>query len=186
HHFGRGRLTGLERRCQWIAAGEDREELDRRARAFRGLPFEAFENRSVDRRVEARNEGRWSRGDFIRALAGLDLGGSIGRPSPREHLVEHEAERVDVGPGRDLLARELLRGHVSGGAPLRLLPAERLRDSRKPEVRDAGSTPAVEHDVGRLQVAVNDPLNVRGREPGRDLTCEVEGLLLWKAADPAE
>ena len=27
---------------------------------------------------------------------------------------------------------------------------------------------------------------MRGREAGRDLTCEVEGLLLWKAADPAE
>ena len=34
------------------------------------------------------------------------------RPLPRDHLVEHDAERPDVGPAIDLLPRRLLGRHV--------------------------------------------------------------------------
>ena len=34
--------------------------------------------------------------------------------TPPDHLVEHHADRVDVGSRRDGLCRDLLRGHVCG------------------------------------------------------------------------
>jgi hypothetical protein len=183
HDFRRGRLAGLERRREGVASGERGQELDRRAWASHRFLLKTSENGRVDRRVEPRNEARRTPWD-IRALSGIGLGGFLGRSPPREHLVEHQPESVDVGARRDLPACELLRRHVSGGAPLCLSPTQSFRRGGEPEVRDAGPAPAVEHDVRGLQVAMNDPLNVRGREAGGDLPCEVEGLLLRKAADP--
>ena len=52
--------------------------------------------------------------------------------------------------------------------------AERVDELREPEVDDLGVAVVGEHHVGRLQVAVDDALLVRAREPFGDLDGEVE------------
>jgi len=79
-----------------------------------------------------------------------------------EHLVEDGAQGVDVGPGVDLLAAvgELLRGHVRGGAQdLPRLRAGPLGQDElgEPEVADLGGPGLGHQDVGRVEVAVDDP-----------------------------
>ena len=96
--------------------------------------------------------------------------------APGEHLVGHDAERVDVGRGADVRRRGLLRGHVvrrpgdhaGGGEAARGL--EHLRD---PEVGEVDAAVLVEEHVLRLHVAVDDALAVRVvegvRHPAQDL-----------------
>ena len=93
------------------------------------------------------------------------------REPPRQHPVQDHAERVDVARGRGALAGGLLRGHVRGRSDQRAGLGQRVH-SRHPgdaEVGDLRAALLVEEDVGRLQVAVNEPVPVRVREPGGDL-----------------
>src|SRR6185503_1502002 len=86
-------------------------------------------------------------------------------PATGEELVEDEAERVDVAARRDLAAGELLGRHVG-----RRARAQRL--ARRPgeaEVGDPDLAAAVEHDVRRLQIAVDDAAVVRRGESRANL-----------------
>ena len=101
--------------------------------------------------------------------------------SARRHLVEHDAEREQIGARVQLLAARLLRRHVGDRAERR---ARAGQDSSATPRSAAASTPPtgvrprrqlrqaeIEHlrvaarrdeDVGRLDVAVDDALRVRG------------------------
>ena len=59
------------------------------------------------------------------------------------------------------------------------LPAQR----GEAEIRDQHVAAAVEHDVGRLQIAVQHPLVVRGREAGAELARYFEGFVRGQTAD---
>ena len=100
---------------------------------------------------------------------------ALERAPAGEELVEHEAERVDVAPRRDLAAGELLGRHVG-----RRAGAQRLRrpTRRQAEVGDADPAAAVEHDVRRLQIAMEHAAVVRGGESRADLPRELERALL--------
>ena len=79
-----------------------------------------------------------------------------------EHLVERQAERVDVAPAVDLAA-ERLGGHVPQGAEdvagvRQVLLVVRLGQA---EVGHPDDPVGVEQQVRRLDVAVDDPLGVR-------------------------
>ena len=96
------------------------------------------------------------------------------RPT-REHLEEDQAQGVDVAAGRDLRARELLGRHVGGG-PGEGLAVCTFGGHGETEIGEAGPSPAVDHHVGRLQVAVQDPLFVcRGQSAG-DLLTDAKNL----------
>jgi hypothetical protein len=101
------------------------------------------------------------------------------RTVPGEHLVEHDPDREDVAGRADLRARGLLRRHVPRRAEK--VPFERderlglasleggridralvLTQLREPEVEDLRLTVGVEHDVLRLEVAVDDAFGVAG------------------------
>ena len=91
--------------------------------------------------------------------------------SPDEHLVEHDPERVDVRLLGHVVAERLLGGHVVGGAEhaaggRQALGLERARDA---EVGDLGAPVAVDQDVLRLDVAVDELVLVRARQRPADL-----------------
>ena len=119
----------------------------------------------------------------------------------REHLVDHDAERVDVGGGSRLAAARLLGREVGGGAD----DGADLRDPgllggpgdaevrqlhghlvgrrivrAEAELRPGG--PADHHQVARLHVAVDDPLAVRVLEARAGLDADRDGDL---RAEPA-
>ncbi len=86
------------------------------------------------------------------------------RPSG-EHLVEQDAERIDVRgrPDRSCLSDHLLRGHVARSPEPRTAQRQGLpfvEVPRQPEIGDLGRAIGREQDVGRLQVAVHDPAPV--------------------------
>ena len=111
--------------------------------------------------------------------------------APGQHLVEHGAQRVDVGPAIDVLrGHDLLGRHVGGRAQQRSgrgqvgragpLAQRRAADLGHAEVDDLDvRQPArlrlQEHVVG-LQVAVDDAARVHGAERAADLAEDGAGL----------
>ena len=101
------------------------------------------------------------------------------RDVARQQLPEDDAERVDVGRGRDGLAARLLRREVLAGAEHRaglrdaVLDVERARDA---EVGHLHLALAAEEDVLRLHVAVDEPVLVGEGEPVGDRERELERL----------
>ena len=111
---------------------------------------------------------------------------------PGEHLVEHGAEREDVGARVDGLALGLLRGHV-GGCPEQdaeagaargaergghrvgraALGADQLGEAEVEHLHEAGLR---DHHVPGLDVAVDDPGLVGGGEAARDLERDPQRL----------
>ena len=98
-----------------------------------------------------------------------------------EQLVEHETEREQIATRVDGAGVELLRGHVAHGARLRA----RQRQARAVNVHDAEvdqldmilAGERVDHDVGRLDVAVDDLVVVGVRQTVADLDGDVDALL---------
>ena len=100
--------------------------------------------------------------------------------APVDHLVEHGAEAEDVAARIDRAAGRLLRRHVGGGPRDRPRQTQRrIRLAREralvrailatdalgqPEVEHLDGAVAADHHVGRLEVAMNDALRVRGAE----------------------
>ena len=89
-------------------------------------------------------------------------------------LVEHAAERVDVGAGVHRPALELLRREIGGRADGGPRPLRRsvVEPPRQPEVGEIDVLRAVEQDVRRLDVAVHETARVRGVERCGDLRAD--------------
>ena len=96
-----------------------------------------------------------------------------------QHLVEKDAERVDVGARIDAASHGLLRGDVVGrpehapglGEPVGL---QRASDA---EVRHLRPALGVDQYVLRLHVAVNEAPSMGGRKPASDLDRVGRGLV---------
>ncbi len=115
---------------------------------------------------------------------------TLKRPRARYHLVERHAQCPDVAAPVHLLAAQLFRRHVSQRphrAPVRRQSRDRLRCSlhrsggsqllRQPEVHHLAVARLRQHDVGRLDVPVDDPLAVGGLERFGDLDCDRQHLV---------
>ena len=90
----------------------------------------------------------------------------------REDLVQHHPHRVDVAARVELIALHLLGAHVVRRADdeARLgHPFLRLGHPRDAEVHQLHLALVVDEDVLRLDVAVDDPLLVRGLQPAANL-----------------
>jgi hypothetical protein len=116
------------------------------------------------------------------------------RPRARQHLVEHDAEREQIRATIHLLAANLFRGHVPGGAEDdasrgRFRGRDRGRGAGvlrtcgpgvlelcEAEVQDLHLAIGQQEDVCGLEVAVRDALAVRGREPARDADRDLHRL----------
>ncbi len=93
----------------------------------------------------------------------------VGRDADHK-LIQDDAEGVDVRTAVHVLGSPegLLRAHVAGGAHQFARHGQPRRDvlpldgrAREPEVKHARAIQSVDHDVARLQVAVDDPMFVR-------------------------
>ena len=108
---------------------------------------------------------------------------------PREHLVEDRAEGEDVGAVVRALSANLLRRHVAersqddawlgagrNRGEVGLTPHTRgLGELRQAEVEDLHPAVGGDEEILGLQIAVNDPLLVRGGEAVRDADGVVHG-----------
>ncbi len=141
-------------------------------------------------------DGGVGRGDHRRGGHGLDVAGhhhhgvlvDEGRV-PDQHLVEQDAERVEIAAGVERSALRLLGGHVAGGAEdragLRLERVDRsllALDLGDPEIQDladlgfVAAGAAGEKEVIGLEIAVNDALLVGLFEREQGLARDAHGL----------
>ncbi len=104
---------------------------------------------------------------------------------PGRHLEQDQAERIEIAAGRDLSPRQLLRGHVGGSADEGVL-TRRLRHHGKAEVGDARPAAAVDHHVGRLEVAMDDAFLVDRGQSRAEVACDLEGLVRRQPSDPRQ
>ncbi len=114
----------------------------------------------------------------------LDGGLPLERGTTREHLVQNDADAVDVGRWTGDAAGRLFRRHVSGrsgnrrhrsvGAP--------LCQAGHAEVPDLDPPVPGDEDVCRLDVAVDHALRVRPRERACQLQCDFARLRRGDAA----
>ncbi len=99
---------------------------------------------------------------------------------PREHLVEHASDGEEIAAPVDIAAPGLLRAHVgrraqeTAGHREVLARVECLRDA---EVRHLHSVARLDHDVGGLDVPVNDVPLVGEVQPVGDLGGDRRGAL---------
>jgi len=89
---------------------------------------------------------------------------TAGRPAPDEHL----------------------RSHVGGRAHGAAIPGQLGHGRGQAEVGDACVAAAVDHHVGGLQVAVQDPALVGGGQAGGDLAGDLHRAVAGQAADAGE
>ena len=100
---------------------------------------------------------------------------------PGEHLVEDRAQGVDVGGGGDVRGRAagLLGGHVAGRPHDVARPRQAglaLHQLGQAEVGDLRDALLGQHDVGRLEVAMDDPVLVGVMQGAGQLLDELRGL----------
>ena len=103
----------------------------------------------------------------------------------RKQFEEQQADGIQIGLRGKAPAGELFRRHVCGRAR-DLTGAVVVGEARQAEIGDANLPPAIEHHVGRLQVAMEDPAIVRRGKAGADLTNNLDRLVRRESADPAQ
>jgi hypothetical protein len=95
---------------------------------------------------------------------------STGRaPLAREHFVQHETQRVHIGPRRNFASFLLFRRHVGWGARDLVSVAPLVGEIRETKVREVRPTPPVDQHVRGLQIAMQDFTVVRRRKAGAQL-----------------
>jgi hypothetical protein len=110
------------------------------------------------------------------------------RKPPGEHFVEHDAERPDIGALVQIAAASLLRRHVGDGAQRRLALCEGATATKlgQPEIHDPGLALRRHHNVGALDVPMDDALAMGFAQPSRDLDGDIKGFsgLHWLPPNP--
>ncbi len=184
HHLRRRSLAGGEGRGQRVAAGQRRSHRAGRSGTPARLLLEAAQDDALDRRVHVGDEARRRRRRRL-----LVLPRQLGERAPLErllageHLVQDEAERIDVAARRDGRAGELLGRHVRRGAGADLRALEIGGEPGQAEVGDAHVAAAVDHHVFGLQVAVQHAAVVCGGEARAQLAGYLDRLVGRQAAD---
>jgi hypothetical protein len=177
HQFRRRRLARRQGRRQRIAARQRRRHGQCRSRPLLGVRLEAAVDHALHGRVQILHQ-RGDAGRFCPFLHfhQLHQRGRLESALSREQLVQQQPQRVDVAPDGDFCPRKLLGRHVRRrtAADVALqLPAE----TRQPKIHDKDLAAAIDHDVGRLQVAVQHAFFVRRRQARAQLARGLQRLI---------
>ncbi len=151
-HFLRGRIAVVRILCRRL--GDDM--VEHRGNAF--VATAGCRGRLLDDLVDDRVE-----------IAAME------RRKAGQHLVEHGAQRKDVGTPSYHPSHHLLRRHVFGRAED--IAGHRARSrgkERDAEIGDLHQAAFQHHDIGWLDIAVHDAFVVREREPIRNLRHDVD------------
>ena len=145
-------------------------------RALVGIALEQTEDQRVPsrRKLHAGLAGRLDRDAGIVREHVAERSAGEWQPAP-DRFIENEPEREEVRARIGFAAERLLRGHVGRRAEQRVRPRQLLigRDLRDSEIENLDAVTS-QHDVRRLQVAVNDALVVGLGQGGSDL-CAIDG-----------
>src|SRR5262249_32502534 len=96
------------------------------------------------------------------------------------------SKRIDVALCCDLLACELLRSHVCGGSVTDLVLCNEISEFSQAEVHDRDFALAVQHDVGGLQVTMQDTFIVGGGQTSTEFARDLESLITRQASDATQ
>jgi hypothetical protein len=129
--------------------------------------------------------GRRRDAAIARRLEGLD-GVGFERTFTGEHLVQDEAQRIEVAAQGNLLAGQLLRRHVEGRAMADLGLGDPCGVGGEAEIHEAGLPAPIDHDVGGLEIAMDQPFAVGGGETCADSGGQLGGLGARQASDARE
>jgi len=157
-------------------------QLFRGVVAARGIFLETFENDAFEFRGDALvaypgRDGRLVE-DGVDEASGQ---GVVKRALAGGHFVENGAERVDIGARVGLLAFQLFGGHIreragsgrsSGEAGGELAGGGSAKQPGEAEIEHFGLVFGGDHNVGRLEVAMNHPVLVRFFKGLSDLRSE--------------
>ena len=153
------------------------DEVRGRAEAMLRILREPACEHVVDLRwqLRVRVGGRRDRRAHVRHRLG---GGALSpeRPLPRQQLERDDGEGVAVAGRGGALAARLLGSEIAGRTDdgSRLGVGGEVGRARDAEVGDLDPVVVVEQEVARLDVAVDDPVRVRGVECGRGLAQPLE------------
>ena len=129
-------------------------------------------------------------------MKNVDRGFPAKRQAASQTFIEQHAEGEDVAAGICGLAAKLFRGHVRNSAAGSVLCgsagdegffgltncALASSEGRQAKVENLHSGLGVQHDVGRLDVAMIDARSVRFVQPLGDLTGDIQQLLRRQSA----
>ncbi len=103
-----------------------------------------------------------------------------------ENLIQDQPERIDIAARRDFLSAELFGRHIGGRAVANFRAAHLVLDSGQAEIGDDHLAAAVDHDIGWLEVTVEDALGMRGGESRAEASRDLGGFIYRKASNAAE
>ncbi len=150
---------------------------------FHGPANDAFQIRGepgveTTRRNRLLVQDRVQRGNHVASSKRLLTG---------RHFVKHDSEREQIAPRIQFFAARLLRRHVNRSSRNHAHRGHRVfhrglarsrfaRRLGQSEIEDFCLTVLPHKNIGRLDVAMNDPLGVRSRQSIRHLDTDVENL----------
>src|SRR5271166_6383244 len=103
-----------------------------------------------------------------------------------QHFIEHYAQRKKVGADGGAGTLQLLGRHVhrcTGEVPR---ARQFQRQAGESEVHEAHPAPPVDHDVGWLQIAVQNTVLVGGAQTGANLTGNLKSFFTGRTAHPPQ
>jgi hypothetical protein len=105
------------------------------------------------------------------------------RSLAREHFIQHQPERINVAAHGHFFSSQLFRRHVRRSAAAHLRASDIVGHSRQTKIRDHDLASSIEHDVGRLQIAMQNAFGVSGGQSGAELSRDFHRFVGWKPAD---
>ena len=106
--------------------------------------------------------------------------------APGQHFIEHHAQRKKVGADRGAGTLQLLGRHVHRCTGEVLHSRQFERQTGESEVHEPHPASPVDHDVGGLQIAVQNAVFVGGAQTGANLPGNLKSFFTGRTAHPSQ